>query len=85
MGDGTTGVGIFGGGKVAAPVVIGPDGGPVPADTTGFGNPTEAIWPRTVIAWLILSVVFLGLSVQFVSPTRRWRLRRGPGAVGSGI
>jgi hypothetical protein len=22
--------------------------------------------------------VFLVLSVQFVSPTRRWRLRRGP-------
>jgi len=29
-------------------------------------------------AWLVLSIVFLVLSVQFVSPTRRWRLRRGP-------
>jgi hypothetical protein len=31
-----------------------------------------------VITWLILSVVFLFLAVQAVSPTRRWRLRRGP-------
>ena len=29
-------------------------------------------------SWLILSAVFLLLSVQAVSPTRRWRLRRGP-------
>ena len=42
-----------------------------------FQAPDTAIWPKTVIAWLILSAVFLVLSVQFVSPTRRWRLRRG--------
>jgi ABC-type transport system involved in multi-copper enzyme maturation permease subunit len=52
-------------------------------DTIGFGNPTDKIWPRTVVAWLLLSVVFLVLSVQFVSPTRRWRLRRDPRAVAS--
>jgi hypothetical protein len=30
-----------------------------------------------VSAWFLLSIAFLLLSVQFVSPTRRWRLRRG--------
>ena len=38
----------------------------------------DALWPKSVLTWLILSVIFLALSVQFVSPTRRWRLRRGP-------
>ena len=38
----------------------------------------EALWPRSVITWLILSFVFLLLAVQAVSPTRRWRPRRGP-------
>jgi ABC-2 type transport system permease protein len=37
----------------------------------------DALWPKSVVTWLILSVVFLLLSVQSVSPTRRWRLRRG--------
>jgi ABC-type transport system involved in multi-copper enzyme maturation permease subunit len=75
--DGTT---IFD----AGPQPIGPvlDQPPLD-DTTGFGVPTDKIWPRTVVAWLLLSVVFLLLSVQFVSPTRRWRLRRDPRAVGN--
>jgi hypothetical protein len=30
-----------------------------------------------VIMWLVLSAIFLFLSVQAVSPTRRWHLRRG--------
>jgi ABC-type transport system involved in multi-copper enzyme maturation permease subunit len=77
---GTVGSGQF----AAGGVPIGPDGLPLQdVNITGFGNPTEAIWPKTVVAWLILSVIFLVLSVQFVSPTRRWRLRRGPAAVGS--
>jgi hypothetical protein len=28
------------------------------------------------VTWLILSVVFIAISVQLVSPTRRWRIRR---------
>jgi ABC-type transport system involved in multi-copper enzyme maturation permease subunit len=38
----------------------------------------EALWPRSVATWLILAVIFIALSVQLVSPTRRWRfgLRR---------
>jgi len=49
------------------------------ADVVAFGANENTIWPQTVVAWLVLSVVFLLLSVQFVSPTRRWRLpRRSP-------
>ncbi len=36
----------------------------------------DALWPKSVVTWLILSVIFLALSVQFVSPARRWRFRR---------
>ena len=42
-----------------------------------FGAERDAVWIKSVVTWLILSIVFLGLSVQSVSPTRRWRLRRG--------
>ena len=45
------------------------------------GSTSESIWEKTVVAWSILALVFLLLSVQFVSPTRRWRLRRGPSPV----
>jgi ABC-type transport system involved in multi-copper enzyme maturation permease subunit len=51
-----------------------------PGPAQAFGAQRDALWPKSVVTWLILSVVFLGLSVQFVSPTRRWRLRRGPRA-----
>jgi ABC-type transport system involved in multi-copper enzyme maturation permease subunit len=63
--------------KVAPPVEA---GGPVQvsnADVVPFGGGGESIWERTIIVWLVLSIVFLLLSVQFVSPTRRWRLRTG--------
>jgi ABC-type transport system involved in multi-copper enzyme maturation permease subunit len=36
----------------------------------------DALWPKSVVTWLILAVVFLFLSVQAVSPTRRWHIRR---------
>jgi ABC-type transport system involved in multi-copper enzyme maturation permease subunit len=42
-----------------------------------FGVAHDTIWPLCVLTWLILAVAFLLGSVQFVSPTRRWRLRRG--------
>jgi ABC-type transport system involved in multi-copper enzyme maturation permease subunit len=41
-----------------------------------FGAQRDALWPKSVLTWLILSVVFVFLSVQAVSPTRRWRPRR---------
>jgi ABC-type transport system involved in multi-copper enzyme maturation permease subunit len=49
-----------------------------PNQVQPFDVPRDALWPKTVITYLILSAVFLLLSVQAVSPTRRWRIRRGP-------
>ena len=66
------------GGAVGGVVVI-PGKGPVAVDdAVAFGAAADTIWTKTVVGWLILSAVFLVLSVQFVSPTRRWRFRRGP-------
>jgi ABC-type transport system involved in multi-copper enzyme maturation permease subunit len=59
----------FGRGIVAADVAAVP---PQP-----FGVPRDGLWTRSVALWLGLSAIFLILSVQAVSPTRRWRLRRG--------
>ncbi len=47
----------------------------VPADVTAFGVTRDQFWPKTVVAWLILSVVMIAVSIQLVSPTRRWRPR----------
>lgn len=66
---------------VAVAVAEGPVGGDVGgggAPAAGvFGAGRDALWVKSVITWLVLSVIFLTLSIQFVSPTRRWRLRRG--------
>lgn len=35
----------------------------------------ESLWPKSVVTWLLLSVLFLFIAVQSVSPTRRWRPR----------
>ncbi len=44
-----------------------------PNDVVPFGAVRDEIWSKSVATWLILSGVFLVLSVQLVSPTRRWR------------
>ncbi len=54
--------------------MVAPD--PGGADVTAFGVVRDSFWPRSVLTWLILSVIFLLISIQFVSPTRRWHLRR---------
>jgi len=51
-----------------------------PAQVQPFDVQRDFLWPKSVVTWLILSVVFLLLSVQAVSPTRRWHLRRSPRA-----
>jgi ABC-type transport system involved in multi-copper enzyme maturation permease subunit len=33
---------------------------------------TNALWPKSAAAWLIVSLVLIGASVQLVTPTRRW-------------
>jgi ABC-type transport system involved in multi-copper enzyme maturation permease subunit len=63
------GPGVNVGGGFANGLVV--NGGPVPFEVVDAG-----VWQKSVIAWFVLSIVFLLLSVQFVSPTRRWRLRR---------
>ena len=40
-----------------------------------FGVSRNAFWPRSVAAWLVLSTILIAVSVQLVSPTRRWRMR----------
>ena len=43
-----------------------------------FGPERDRLWTRTVASWLVLTALFVFLSVQAVSPTRRWSLRREP-------
>ena len=56
---------------------IAPDGGKVivndVAPVQPFGIRRDTFWPRSVAAWIVLSVVLIAASVQLVSPTRRWR------------
>ena len=54
------------------PVQIAPDQGVLPA----FGVVADNLWPKSVIAWIVLSVILVVASVQLVTPTRRWRLPR---------
>lgn len=39
-----------------------------------FGVQRDSYWPRSMAAWVVLSAILVVLSVQLVSPTRRWRL-----------
>jgi ABC-type transport system involved in multi-copper enzyme maturation permease subunit len=41
----------------------------------GFGVPRDSYWPRASAAMAIASLILIVISVQLVSPTRRWRLR----------
>src|SRR4051812_5079396 len=47
-------------------------------DPQPFGVRRDTFWPRSLLAWGIVSVVFVLASIQLVSPTRRWRLLRRP-------
>jgi ABC-type transport system involved in multi-copper enzyme maturation permease subunit len=70
--DPAGGGGVVGGKPVAV-------AGPIAAEVLipqQFGVTRDGFWPKSVAAWAVLSVVLLVLSVQLVSPTRRWRLPR---------
>jgi ABC-type transport system involved in multi-copper enzyme maturation permease subunit len=41
-----------------------------------FGVRRDSYWPRSLAAMGIAAIVLVILSVQLVSPTRRWRIRR---------
>jgi ABC-type transport system involved in multi-copper enzyme maturation permease subunit len=82
---GALSIGIGGGatsGVSTSPVGgVPPDGG-VPADgkvivsdvapIQPFGIRRDAFWPRSLAAWIVLTIVLIAGSVQLVSPTRRW-------------
>jgi ABC-type transport system involved in multi-copper enzyme maturation permease subunit len=40
-----------------------------------FGVTRDGFWPKSAVAWLVLSAILLVASVQLVSPTRRLRPR----------
>jgi ABC-type transport system involved in multi-copper enzyme maturation permease subunit len=66
-------VAIDQGGVIARPAPI----NDVVEPAQPFGPTRDTLWTKSVASWLVLSVIFLFLSVQAVSPTRRWHLRRG--------
>jgi ABC-type transport system involved in multi-copper enzyme maturation permease subunit len=65
MPDGTI---VSGGGVSQAPAVA-PD---VVFDPNA-GIVRDTYWPRSAAAWLVVSIILVLLSVNLVSPTRRWR------------
>lgn len=77
--------GFVNGGAVIAPQAIGGGGvgfgpGPVvqPVQAAPPIQAHDTFWPRAAVAWLVLSFILILLSVNLVSPTRRWhRPRRG--------
>ena len=85
FGGGTDGVGLDDGSGV---VIEGPDGrviidrigpGTIAGDSDvvaqAFVSQRDRFWPKTVVSLLLLATVLTLASVQFVSPTRRWRPR----------
>jgi ABC-type transport system involved in multi-copper enzyme maturation permease subunit len=41
-----------------------------------FGMTRDSFWPRSLVAVAVVALLLIVLTVQLVSPTRRWRLRR---------
>jgi ABC-type transport system involved in multi-copper enzyme maturation permease subunit len=66
-------------GGVVRPGLPADGGGALPAPelpaVQPFGVVRDSFWPKSAIAWLVLSGVLLVASVQLVTPTRRWRPR----------
>lgn len=85
--------GFANGGGVVAPVPAGPIGGGkfvVGGGGAFAAGPIvqpvqvrDSYWPRAALAWLVLSLVLIVLSVNLVSPTRRWRRPRLRGRAGN--
>jgi ABC-2 type transport system permease protein len=59
------------------PAIIGTDGVPIANDVITNAALVDSFrdrfWPKTVISLLLLAAILTFASVQFVSPTRRWR------------
>jgi hypothetical protein len=65
----------FGEGRPVEPGVGVGGGGVFQPEPQQFGVQRDGYWPRAMTAWIVLSVLLIVLSVQMVTPTRRWRLR----------
>jgi len=79
--------GVDFGGAVPPDVVVGRTGVGVvgnvnvitkPGDPSASTSTRDSFWPQAAVAWLVTSVLLVLLSVQLVSPTRRWRIFRRP-------
>ena len=51
------------------------DNGFVNGVANDFAVPKDTYWPVSIAAMLVTALVLIVLSVQLVSPTRRWRIR----------
>jgi hypothetical protein len=70
---------------VAGGVVVVGDATVAAQDPFAASSTRDGFWPRSALAWVIMSVVLVLASVQLVSPTRRWRVfRRRPRAEAPG-
>jgi ABC-type transport system involved in multi-copper enzyme maturation permease subunit len=72
---GVGGIGVGGADGPSMPVIL-KGGGFIGNDVVGAAilDPfRDRFWPKSVASFLILAAVMTFLSVQFVSPTRRWR------------
>lgn len=58
-------------------------GGPAPAPVVQPVQVRDTFWPRAAVAWLVLSLVLILVSVNLVSPTRRWHRPRLRGRAGN--
>jgi ABC-2 type transport system permease protein len=86
-GSGPVPVGIDSNGN---PIVLDSNGNPIPAAKLGGAQPAivqgfaaadtlrDRFWPKTVASFLVLALILTLVSVQLVSPTRRWRPAIGP-------
>jgi hypothetical protein len=75
---------IFGTTRPVQPVPDIPGGGTAPGvpsvapdviEVQPFGVVRDSFWPKSAVAWLVLAGLLITVSVQLVTPTRRWRVR----------
>jgi len=68
--------GVSGGGSCQVIAGVTSQGQAINGDFDGnFGIDRDSYWPRSVAAMTVAALILIVLSVQLVSPTRRWRLR----------
>jgi ABC-type transport system involved in multi-copper enzyme maturation permease subunit len=66
----------FGGSCQIIAGVTGNDQGAFDPNGGNFGPGRDSFWPRSLAAMAVTALILILASVQLVSPTRRWRIRR---------